>query len=106
MLILTTPNIEGKSIVKYIGLVSGNAILGTNIVRDFFAGIKDIVGGRSTQYEDVLEKAMITAQTEMVEKAEALGANAILSVNFDYSAIGQTGSMLMVNATGTAVIYE
>jgi uncharacterized protein YbjQ (UPF0145 family) len=108
MLILTTPNIEGKKIVKYLGIVSGEAILGANIFKDFFAGIRDIVGGRSAAYEKELRKAKEIAIEEMKEQAKALGGNAIIGVDLDYETIqvGKSGGMLMVSASGTAVIYE
>lgn len=106
MLILTTPNIEGKRIVSYMGLVSGEAILGANIFKDFFAGIRDIVGGRSAAYERELRKAKEIAIQEMSEEARALGANAVISVDLDYENLGQAGGMLMVTASGTAVRYE
>lgn len=108
MLVLTTPNIEGKKIVAYHGLVSGEAILGANIFRDFFAGIRDIVGGRSAAYEKELRAAKEIAIGEMTAQAEALGANAVVGVDLDYETIsvGQSGNMLMVSASGTAVRYE
>ncbi|HPO10740.1 MAG TPA: heavy metal-binding domain-containing protein [bacterium] len=108
MLILTTPNIEGKRIVQYLGLVSGEAILGANIFRDFFAGIRDIVGGRSAAYEKELRSAKEIALEDMSEQARALGANAIVTVDLDYETIGigKGGNMLMVSASGTAVIYQ
>lgn len=108
MLVSTTPQIEGKTIVKYLGLVSGEAILGANIFKDFFAGIRDIVGGRSAAYEQELRKAKSIAIEEMTQEAESLGANAILGVDLDYETIGigKGGNMLMVSASGTAVVYE
>ncbi|MEW6573351.1 MAG: heavy metal-binding domain-containing protein [Bacillota bacterium] len=108
MLITTTPNIEGKKIVRYLGLVSGEAIMGANIFKDFFAGIRDIVGGRSATYEKELRSAKDLAIEEMVEQAKKLGANAVLGVDLDYETIstGSGGNMLMVSASGTAVLYE
>jgi uncharacterized protein YbjQ (UPF0145 family) len=108
MLVSTTPQIEGKTIVKYLGLVSGEAILGANIFKDFFAGIRDIVGGRSAAYENELRKAKTIAIEEMTREAESLGANAILGVDLDYETIGigKGGNMLMVSASGTAVVYQ
>jgi uncharacterized protein YbjQ (UPF0145 family) len=105
MLITTTPTIEGRQISQYFGLVSGEAILGANIFKDFFAGIRDIVGGRSAAYEKELRKAKEIAIQEMSESAAALGGNAIVGVDLDYESIGigQGGSMLMVSANGTAV---
>ncbi|MGA7836870.1 MAG: heavy metal-binding domain-containing protein, partial [Ignavibacteriaceae bacterium] len=103
----TTPTIEGKKIVKYYGLVSGEAILGANIFKDFFAGIRDIVGGRSAAYEKELRKAKDIAVTEMAEQAKAMGANAVVGIDLDYETIGGGGgNMLMVSASGTAVLYE
>jgi len=106
MLITTTPNIEGKRITKYLGLVSGEAILGANIFKDFFAGIRDIVGGRSAAYEAELRKAKDIAIAEMQMQAQSLGANAIVGVDLDYETVGQSGSMLMVSASGTAIFYQ
>lgn len=106
MLISTTPSVEGRKAVKYYGIVSGEAILGANLFKDIFAGIRDIVGGRSGAYEAELRKAKAIALQEMAEEAERLGANAILSVDLDYETVGQGGSMLMVSASGTAVLLE
>lgn len=106
MIVTTTPSVEGKKIKEYKGLVSGEAILGANIFKDIFAGIRDIVGGRSGAYEEELKKAKDIALTEMQEQAEKLGANAILSIDLDYETVGQGGSMLMVSASGTAVVLE
>jgi len=108
MLISTTSTLEGKRVIQYLGLVSGEAILGTNIFKDFFAGIRDIIGGRSGAYEAELRKGKEIAIQEMEDEARALGANAILAVDLDYQAIGMgSGSnMLMVSASGTAVIYR
>jgi len=104
VLVLTTPNVEGRKIIKYLGIVSGEAIMGANVFKDFFAGIRDIVGGRAGAYEKELRKAKEIAISEMVEEAKKLGANAILGVDLDYETIGQ--SMLMVSASGTAVVVE
>jgi uncharacterized protein YbjQ (UPF0145 family) len=106
MLVLTTPSVEGRRITKYIGLVTGEAILGANIFRDFFAGIRDIVGGRSAAYESELRKAKDIAVQETVEQARSLGANAVVGVDIDYETIGANGSMLMVSVSGTAVVLE
>lgn len=106
MLVLTTNTIEGKRITKHIGIVSGEAILGANIFKDFFAGIRDIVGGRSAAYEQELRKAKEIAIQEMVQQAQSLGGNAVIAVDLDYETIGSNGSMLMVSASGTAVIVE
>ncbi len=104
MIHATTPNIEGKSITEYHGVVTGEAILGANIFRDLFAGIRDIVGGRSGAYEKELEKAREIAFREMGQRAHAVGANAIVGVDIDYETIGANGSMLMVSVSGTAVV--
>ena len=105
MLVSTTHSIEGKKVVKYFGLVSGEAILGANIFKDIFASIRDIVGGRSAAYEKELVKAKSIAIDEMKNQAQNLGANAILGVDLDYETIGigSGGNMLMVSANGTAV---
>ena len=103
MIISTTPTLEGRSIVEYRGLVTGEAILGANIFKDLFAGIRDIVGGRSGAYEQELNKARSIAVDEMTSAAAALGADAVVGVDLDYETVGQGGSMLMVTASGTAV---
>jgi uncharacterized protein YbjQ (UPF0145 family) len=105
MLTVTTPNIEGKRILQYHGLVSGEAILGANIFLDLFAGIRDIVGGRSAAYEQELRKAKDIAIEEMQAQARSMGANTIVGVDLDYETIGK-GTMLMVSASGTAVTVE
>ncbi len=104
MIITTTPNLEGMRIDSYLGLTSGEAIIGANIVRDLFAGIRDIVGGRAGAYETVLRDAKDTAVADMTEQAESWGATAIVGVSFDYEVVGGRGSMLMVVVTGTAVM--
>jgi uncharacterized protein YbjQ (UPF0145 family) len=108
MLVVTTPTVESRKTVACHGLVSGEAILGANIFKDFFAGIRDIVGGRSAAYEKELRKAKQIAIGEMIEQARALGANAIVGVDLDYETIGagKSGSMLMVTASGTAVTVQ
>jgi uncharacterized protein YbjQ (UPF0145 family) len=103
MLITTTSTLEGMKITRYLGLVTGEAILGANIFRDFFAGIRDVVGGRSASYESELRKAKEIAIKEMQDQATALGANAVVAVDLDYETVGN-GSMLMVSASGTAVV--
>jgi len=105
MIIVTTSELEGRPVKRYLGLVTGEAILGANIFRDFFAGIRDIVGGRSAAYEEELRKAKTIALEEMTLQAREMGANAILGVDLDYEniTVGQTGGMLMVSANGTAV---
>ncbi len=106
MLVTTTPQVEGQKIVKYIGLVSGETIIGANFIKDFFAGIRDIVGGRSGSYEKVLREAKETAIYEMQQYAASLGANAVVGVDLDYETLGSGSSMLMVTASGTAVVLE
>ena len=106
MLVTTTPMIEGKRIIHYYGIVSGETIIGANVFRDFLAGIRDFVGGRSGAYEEVLRQAKETAIMEMEEQAARLGANAVIGVDLDYETVGGSGSMLMVTATGTAVVIE
>lgn len=108
MLVSTTHMIEGKKIEKYLGLVTGEAIMGANIFKDFLASIRDIVGGRSGAYEEELRRAKEIAIREMVEEAEKLGANAVIGVDLDYESItvGQHGGMLMVSASGTAVVCK
>ncbi|MDM8154535.1 YbjQ family protein [Bacteroides gallinaceum] len=104
MLQTTTNTVEGKRITHYYGIVSGETIIGANIFRDLFASIRDIVGGRSGSYEQVLREAKDTALREMQEQAQAMGANAVIGVDLDYETIN--GSMLMVTASGTAVTIE
>ncbi|KAB5322464.1 YbjQ family protein [Bacteroides stercoris] len=104
MLITTTSVIEGAKITRYYGIVSGETIIGANVFRDFFASIRDVVGGRSGSYEEVLREAKDTALREMQEQARLLGANAVIGVDLDYETVG--GSMLMVTACGTAVTVE
>ena len=106
MLLSTTSTLDGKPIATYHGLVTGEAILGANVFRDLFAGIRDIVGGRSAAYEKELRRAKDIAIQEMVEQAAALGANAIIGIDLDYETVGQGGSMLMVSANGTAVTHS
>jgi uncharacterized protein YbjQ (UPF0145 family) len=106
MIMTTTNNLEGKEVKRYLGIVTGEAILGANIFKDFFAGIRDIVGGRSGAYEKELKEARKIAFEEMELKANSVGANAILGIDIDYETIGPNGSMLMVTATGTAVSAE
>lgn len=105
MLVSTTPSIDGYEISEYLGVVTGEAILGANLFKDFFAGIRDIVGGRSAAYEEELRKARRLALEEMQGEAESLGATAVVGVDIDYETIqiGQGGNMLMVSVSGTAV---
>lgn len=106
MIISTTNSIDGYKAQKYLGIVSGEAILGANLFKDLFAGIRDIVGGRSAAYEKELRRAQRIALNEMEERAQEMGANAIIGVDLDYETVGDTGSMLMVSASGTAVVLE
>jgi uncharacterized protein YbjQ (UPF0145 family) len=103
MIVTTTPDVQGRPVAEYLGLVSGESILGANAFRDFFASIRDVVGGRSGAYEKVLKSARDTAIEEMVEEAQSRGADAVLGVDLDYEVIGKEGSMMMVSASGTAV---
>lgn len=102
----TTPSIEGKRVVKYCGIVTGEAIMGANIFKDLFAGIRDIVGGRSATYEHELRKARELALEEISNAAAEKGANAVLGIDLDYETVGPQASMLMVTASGTAVVVE
>jgi len=108
LLVVTTTTLEDRKIKGYLGVVSGEAILGANIFKDFFAGIRDIVGGRSAAYEQELKKAKDIAMSEMISQAQMLGANAVIAVDLDYETIGigGGGNMLMVSASGTAVVTE
>ena len=106
MLLTTTNTVEGKRVVHYYGVVSGETIIGANIFRDFFASIRDIVGGHSSSYEQVLREAKATALKELQDEAAALGANAVIGIDLDYETVGGNGSMLMVTASGTAVYLE
>ena len=103
MILSTTPTIEGKPVKSHHGIVAGETIVGANVVRDFFASITDVIGGRAGAYEEVLGRACREALEEMADRAADLGANAVVGVSLSYDAVGQTGSMLMVTATGTAV---
>jgi uncharacterized protein YbjQ (UPF0145 family) len=106
MIVTTTPTIEGRRIVRYAGVVTGEAILGANIFKDLFAGIRDIVGGRSAAYEEELRRARSLALTEVRQAASELGANAVVGLDLDYETVGANGSMLMVSVSGTAVVVE
>lgn len=106
MIISTTPSIDGYKTKTYIGLVFGEVINGVNFIKDFTAGITNIFGGRAGEYEDELINARENAVREMVKRAEAKGANAVIGVKVDYETIGQNNSMLMVIASGTAVVIE
>lgn len=106
MILTTTPQIEGHTIREYKGVVTGETIIGANFVKDFFANIRDVIGGRSGSYESVLIEAKETSMKEMVERAQHLGANAIVGIDIDYETVGQNGSMLMVATSGTAVYID
>lgn len=106
MITTTTPSVEGKRITKYLGLVTGDTILGVNVLKDFMASIRDFIGGRSATYERELATAKDTALNEMIARAAQLGANAVVGIDFDYETVGAQGSMLMVNVSGTAVFVE
>lgn len=106
MITTTTPSVEGRKIKQYLGIVTGEAILGANIFRDLFAGIRDIVGGRSAAYEKELRHARETAMAELITAASELGANAVVGIDLDYEVLGQGNGMLMVSISGTAVVVE
>ena len=103
MIQTTTPSVDGRTISEYLGVVTGEAILGANIVKDLFAGIRDIVGGRSGAYEEELRRARQLALEEMAAEAASRGADAVVGIDLDYETVGGQGSMLMVSASGTAV---
>jgi len=103
VIVTTTNTVDGRKVESYLGVVAGEAIVGANIFKDLFAGIRDIVGGRSAAYENELRKAREIALAELADNAKQLGANAVLGVDLDYEVIGSGGSMLMVSASGTAV---
>jgi uncharacterized protein YbjQ (UPF0145 family) len=106
MIVTTTPSVEGRRITEYRGIVTGEAIMGANVFKDLFAGLRDIVGGRSGTYERELQRARDIAMDEIVQAAEAAGANAIVGIDLDYEVLGQNNGMLMVTASGTAVVVE
>jgi uncharacterized protein YbjQ (UPF0145 family) len=106
MIVTTTPSVEGKKVIAYRGVIAGEAILGANVFKDLFAGIRDLVGGRSGTYERELQRAREIALEELEQKANDLGANAVIGVDIDYEVLGQGNGMLMVSASGTAVIVE
>ncbi|MBV7256036.1 heavy metal-binding domain-containing protein [Pacificimonas sp. WHA3] len=103
MILTTTPTIEGRPAKDYLGIVTGEAILGANLFKDFFSSIRDVVGGRAGSYEGVLRNAREEALREVEHQATSLGADAVVGIDLDYEVIGETGSMLMVSASGTAV---
>ena len=104
MILSTTPTIKGHTIKEYKGVVTGETIIGANVFKDFFAGIRDIVGGRAGSYEEVLREAKDTSIKEMMQRAQTMGANAVVGIDIDYETIGSNGSMLMVATSGTAVV--
>ena len=106
MLLTTTPTIQGREITQYFGIVSGETIIGANLFKDFFAGIRDIVGGRASSYESVLREAKESALQEMSDQAARMGANAVIGIDLNFETVGANGSMLMVTAAGTAVRYQ
>ena len=103
MIVTTTNTIETHQVKEYLGIVTGETIIGANIFKDFFAGIRDVIGGRSGSYERVLREAKDIALKEMKEEASKLGASAVIGVDLDYETVGPNGGMLMVTASGTAV---
>lgn len=103
MILTTTQSVEGRPIVEHLGIVAGEAIVGANLFRDLFAAVRDIVGGRSGAYEEVMRDARETALAELASEAERLGANAVVGISFDYETVGGGSSILMVAVTGTAV---
>lgn len=103
MIVTTTNTLETHKISEYIGVVTGETIIGANFIKDFFAGIRDIVGGRSGSYEKVLRETKDTAMKEMIEQAKNKGADAVIGIDLDYETVGQNGGMLMLSASGTAV---
>ena len=106
MILTTTPSVEGHRILEYYGIVTGEVIMGANIVRDLFAAVTDVIGGRSGAYEDKLQEARDMALRELQERAASIGANAVVGIDLDYEVVGNSGSMLMVSASGTAVRIE
>ncbi|MFA0087399.1 heavy metal-binding domain-containing protein [Vibrio sp. 10N.261.51.F12] len=106
MIVTTTQAIEGKRVVAYKGVIAGEAILGANVFKDMFAGLRDIVGGRSGTYERELQRAREIALKELEQKAADMGANAVVGVDLDYEVLGSGNGMLMVSASGTAVVVD
>lgn len=103
MLLTTTPTIQGQEIKEYLGIVTGETIIGANFMKDFLAGIRDIIGGRSSSYEKVLREGKETSLKELEERAQQMGANAVVGIDLDYETVGAQGSMLMITCSGTAV---
>lgn len=106
MILTTTPSVEGKKIENYLGVITGEAIVGVNVFRDFFASIRDIVGGRTASYERVLDETREMAQTDLVAKAKELKADAVVGIDIDYEVLGHGNGMLMVSMSGTAVTLK
>lgn len=106
MIMTTTPSLDRRQVKEYLGIVTGEAVMGAHLFKDLFAGIRDIVGGRSAAYEQELTKARGIALGEVEDSARALGANAVVGIDLDYEVLGQAGGMLMVSASGTAVVLE
>lgn len=106
MIHTTTNNIEGRTIEQYLGVISAEVIIGANVLKDFMGGLRDFFGGRSGTYERVLEEARTSALNELTQKAQQLGANAVIGIDLDFETVGGSGSMLMVIASGTAVRYS
>lgn len=106
MILSTTNQLEGKTIKEYKGIVFGETIIGANLFKDLFASIRDVVGGRSGSYEKVLQEARETAINEMAQRAQFTGANGVIGIDVDYEVVGNSGSMLMVSVSGTAVVIE
>jgi uncharacterized protein YbjQ (UPF0145 family) len=106
MIVTTTPSVDGRRITRYCGVVAGEAILGANLFKDLFAGIRDLVGGRSATYERELQRARDIAMQELQQRAQELGANAVVGIDLDYEVLGQGNGMLMMSASGTAVVVE
>ena len=104
MLMTTTSVLEGQPVSRYLGVVTGEAIIGANVFRDLFAAVRDVVGGRSATYERALAEARETAMAQMQERAQGLGANGVIGIDLDYEVLGQSNGMLMVSVSGTAVV--
>jgi len=103
MILTTTASIEGRPVQEYLGVINAQSIIGANMFKDIFAGIRDLIGGRSKTYERVIEEAKEDAMRELTQKAQSMGANAVVGIDLDFETVGASGSMLMVIATGTAV---
>ncbi|MEY3324825.1 MAG: hypothetical protein RLZ05_732 [Bacteroidota bacterium] len=103
MILTTTASIEGRPVQDYLGVINAQSIIGANMFKDIFAGLRDLIGGRSKTYERVIEEAKEDAMRELTQKAQAMGANAVVGIDLDFETVGASGSMLMVIATGTAV---